>query len=149
MISNFAYAPTLYESLDQFGIRSAFETVVVSAEVGCCKPHRAIFDHAFEQMGIRPAEALFIGDQLYVDLDLSEHNLPPGTRLQVGSAIIAVTEPPHLGCSKFAERFGPNARRFVNSPIGRELRLRGVNARIIVPGTVRVGDTIQKVSSKS
>jgi MOSC domain-containing protein YiiM len=89
------------------------------------------------------------GDQLYVDLDLSEHNLPPGTRLQVGSAIIAVTEPPHLGCSKFAERFGPNARRFVNSPIGRELRLRGVNARIIVPGTVRVGDTIQKVSSKS
>lgn len=89
------------------------------------------------------------GDQLYVDLDLSEHNLPPGTHLQLGSAIIAVTKPPHLGCNKFAERFGPNARRFVNSPIGRELRLRGVNARIIVPGIVRVGDTIQKVSSKS
>jgi HAD superfamily hydrolase (TIGR01509 family) len=68
MISNFAYAPTLYESLDQFGIRSAFETVVVSAEVGWCKPHRAIFDHAFEKMGIRPSEALFIGDQLYVDV---------------------------------------------------------------------------------
>ena len=68
MISNFAYAPTLYESLDQFGIRSAFETVVVSAEVGWCKPHRAIFDHAFEKMGIRPQEALFIGDQLYVDV---------------------------------------------------------------------------------
>jgi len=68
MISNFAYAPTLYESLDQFGIRSAFETVVVSAEVGWCKPHRAIFDHAFQEMGIRPAEALFIGDQLYVDV---------------------------------------------------------------------------------
>jgi MOSC domain-containing protein YiiM len=86
------------------------------------------------------------GDQLYIDLDLSERNLPPGTRLQIGSAIIAVTEPPHLGCNKFAERFGPNARRFVNSPIGRELRLRGLNARIIVSGTVRVGDTIRKVS---
>ena len=68
MISNFAYAPALYESLDYFGIRSAFETVVVSAEVGWCKPHRIIFDQTFQQMGIRPAEALFIGDQLYVDV---------------------------------------------------------------------------------
>jgi putative hydrolase of the HAD superfamily len=68
MISNFAYAPTLYESLDDFGIRAAFETIVVSAEVGWCKPHRIIFDHAFEKLGIAPAEALFIGDQLYVDV---------------------------------------------------------------------------------
>jgi FMN phosphatase YigB (HAD superfamily) len=68
MISNFAYAPTLYESLDRFGIRSAFETIVVSAEVGWCKPHRAIFAHAFEKMGIDPNEALFLGDQLYVDV---------------------------------------------------------------------------------
>src|SRR5262252_8140197 len=68
MISNFAYAPALYESLDHFGIRSAFETIVVSAEVGWCKPHRMIFDHALERMGIRPAEALFFGDQLYVDV---------------------------------------------------------------------------------
>jgi HAD superfamily hydrolase (TIGR01509 family) len=68
MISNFAYAPTLYESLDQFGIRSAFETIVVSAEVGWCKPHRVIFDHTFKTMSIRPDEALFIGDQLYVDV---------------------------------------------------------------------------------
>jgi putative hydrolase of the HAD superfamily len=68
MISNFAYAPTLYEALDQFGIRSAFETIVVSAEVGWCKPHRMIFDHTFEKMRIQPSEALFIGDQLYVDV---------------------------------------------------------------------------------
>jgi putative hydrolase of the HAD superfamily len=68
MISNFAYAPTLHESLDRFGIRSAFETVVVSAEVGWIKPHRIIFDHTFEKMGIRPTEALFVGDQLYVDV---------------------------------------------------------------------------------
>ena len=68
MISNFAYAPALYESLDHFRIRSAFETVVVSAEVGWCKPHRVIFDHTFEKMRIQPNEALFIGDQLYVDV---------------------------------------------------------------------------------
>jgi len=86
------------------------------------------------------------GDQLYVDLDLSEKNIPSGTRLELGSAVIEVTSPPHLGCNKFAARFGPDARRFVNSPVGRQLRLRGVNARIIVSGTVCVGDTIQKVS---
>lgn len=68
MISNFAYAPTFHESLDRFGIRSAFETIVVSAEVGWCKPHRIIFDHTLDKMRIRPTEALFIGDQLYVDV---------------------------------------------------------------------------------
>ena len=68
MISNFAYAPALYDALDDFGIRSAFETVVVSAEVGWCKPHRRIFEQTFEQMGIRPSEALFVGDQIYLDV---------------------------------------------------------------------------------
>jgi MOSC domain-containing protein YiiM len=84
------------------------------------------------------------GDQLYVDLDLSEQNIPIGTRLHIGSAVIEATSPPHLGCSKFAERFGPEARRFVNSSVGRQLRLRGLNAKIVVSGTVRVGDTIWK-----
>jgi FMN phosphatase YigB (HAD superfamily) len=68
MISNFGYAPTLYATLDHFGIRSAFETVVVSVEVGWCKPHRIIFERTLEQMAIQPSEALFIGDQLYVDV---------------------------------------------------------------------------------
>lgn len=68
MISNFGYAPALYESLDRFSIRSAFDTVIVSAEVGWCKPHRRIFDHTFETMKIRPSEALFFGDQLYIDV---------------------------------------------------------------------------------
>jgi FMN phosphatase YigB (HAD superfamily) len=68
MISNFAYAPTFHESLDRFGLRSAFDTVVVSADVGWCKPHRNIFDHTFAAMGIHPSEALFVGDQLYVDV---------------------------------------------------------------------------------
>jgi putative hydrolase of the HAD superfamily len=68
MISNFGYAPALHQALDDFGIRQAFETVVVSVEVGWCKPHHEIFARAFEQLAIRPEEALFIGDQLYVDV---------------------------------------------------------------------------------
>ena len=84
------------------------------------------------------------GDQLYVDLDLSADNLPPGSRLAIGSALIEVTALPHTGCKKFAERFGPDATRFVNSSVGKELKLRGINAKIIQPGTVRVGDTVRK-----
>jgi hypothetical protein len=93
----------------------------------------------------QPDRRQLAGDQLYVDFDLSEQNISPGTRLEVGSAVIEATLPPHLGCNKFAERFGPDARRFVNSPIGRKLRLRGLNAKIISPGTVRVSDLIKKV----
>jgi len=84
------------------------------------------------------------GDQLYVDLDLSVENLPPGSLLAVGQAVLQVSEPPHLGCAKFVERFGADAMRFVNSRTGRQLRLRGLNARVVVPGTVRVGDLTVK-----
>jgi hypothetical protein len=85
------------------------------------------------------------GDQLYVDLDLSPANLPSGTRLAMGSAVIEVTDRPHLGCPKFAARFGADAWRFVNSRVGRELRLRGLNARVVVSGTVRAGDVVRKL----
>ena len=88
---------------------------------------------------------MLAGDQLYVDLDLSYDNLPPGTRLRVGSAVIEVTAQPHRGCGKFVARFGIDAQRFVNSPAGRELNLRGINARIITGGVVQTGDVIEKV----
>jgi hypothetical protein len=84
------------------------------------------------------------GDQLYVDFDLSVDNLPPGTRLQVGTAVIEVTAQPHTGCGKFSRRFGVDALKFVNSDAGRELNLRGINTRIVSGGTVRVGDSIHK-----
>ena len=85
------------------------------------------------------------GDQLYVDLDLSEANLPPGTRLALGSAVIEVTAQPHTGCAKFAARFGGDAHRFVNTKAHRHLRLRGLNAKVVEAGTVRRGDAIRKL----
>lgn len=85
------------------------------------------------------------GDQLYLDMDLSAENLPPGSHLAVGSAIIEVTAPPHLGCQKFVARFGVEAMKFVNSPVGRELRLRGIHARVVQPGEIRTGDLARKV----
>lgn len=85
------------------------------------------------------------GDQLFVDLNLSTENLPPGTRLTVGSAIIQITEVPHLGCAKFAARFGKHAAVFVNSRRGKSMNLRGVNARVVAGGTVRPGDTVSKL----
>ena len=96
-------------------------------------------------VAIDPDRRALAGDQLHVDLDLSEDNLPPGTRLALGSAVIEVTDQPHTGCAKFVERFGRDAMRFVNSEVGRQLRLRGLNAKVVVPGTVRPGDEIRKV----
>jgi hypothetical protein len=85
------------------------------------------------------------GDQLYVDLDLGLANLPAGTRLRVGEAVVEVTALPHTGCAKFVARFGSEAMDFVNSPDGRQLCLRGINARVISAGCIRVGDRVDKV----
>jgi hypothetical protein len=87
------------------------------------------------------------GDQLYVDFDLSHASLPAGSRLELGSAVVEISAKPHLGCDKFMSRFGKDALRFVNSAIGRELRLRGANAKVVVSGTVRVGDQVRKLPS--
>jgi hypothetical protein len=85
------------------------------------------------------------GDQLYIDMDLSAENLPAGTQLAIGSAVIEVTPPPHTGCKKFVSRFGLDAMKFVNSAVGRELHLRGINARVVQPGLIRVGQVAKKL----
>jgi hypothetical protein len=85
------------------------------------------------------------GDQLFVDLDLSEANLPAGSRLSIGAAVIEVTAEPHTGCGKFVERFGVDATQFVNSTDRRHLHLRGINAKVVQHGTIRVGDRLRKM----
>ena len=85
------------------------------------------------------------GDQLYVDMDLSDENLSAGTRLALGSAVVEVTDEPHTGCKKFAMRYGTDATKFVNSREGRRLHLRGINARVIQSGTIQVGDLVKKL----
>ena len=89
------------------------------------------------------------GDQLFCDLDLSRANLPPGTRLAIGGAVLEVTALPHTGCGKFVARFGVDAQKFVNSPVGRELNLRGINARVVKSGPIRVGDAVVKMPPRA
>jgi MOSC domain-containing protein YiiM len=86
------------------------------------------------------------GDNLLVDIGLDKASLPVGSRLAIGDEVIVqISEIPHTGCAKFSARFGSDALRFINSPEGRELRLRGVNAHVIVPGTVSTGDTVRRI----
>ena len=82
------------------------------------------------------------GDQLYVDFDLSAENVPPGTRLSIGAALIEVSAEPHTPCRKFRDRYGQDALRFVASPVGKELNLRGINAHVLTGGAVSVGDAV-------
>jgi MOSC domain-containing protein YiiM len=89
-----------------------------------------------------PSRWQLAGDQLYVDLDLSLQNLPPGSQLRVGAALVEVTAIPHRGCRKFVARFGRAAMEFVNSEVGRQLNLRGINAKVIDGGGIKVNDTV-------
>jgi MOSC domain-containing protein len=86
------------------------------------------------------------GDQLFIDMDLSAKNLPAGTQLSLGTAVIEVSPQPHTGCQKFVARFGLDAVKFVNSSLGKELHLRGINAKVVQPGVIRVGDVARKIA---
>ena len=85
------------------------------------------------------------GDQLYIDMDLSKENLPAGSRIAIGSVVIEGSPQPHTGCHKFVARFGADAMKFVNSTVGKQLCLRGINAKVIQGGTVKVGSTVRKI----
>lgn len=117
------------------------------------EPGSPQFDRQINVMNSRAIAAIaqnrerwpLAGDQLFVDFDLSVDNLPVGACLAIGGAILEVATPPHLGCRKFGWRYGGDAVKFVNSTVGKQLRLRGLNARVIQGGTVRVGDAVKKL----
>ncbi len=100
---------------------------------------------AADLVAVDPARRSLAGDQLFVDLDLGAANLPAGSRLRVGEALLEITAEPHRGCAKFADLFGMDAARFVNSEVGIELNLRGINARVVAAGTIRAGDEVRRV----
>jgi MOSC domain-containing protein YiiM len=113
--------------------------------------------HRFNQLTIASTRLLELiadserwplsGDNLLVDIGLDQESLPAGSRLAIGDTVVVeISEEPHTGCAKFSTRFGSDALKFINSPEGRELRLRGLNARVIVPGTISTGDAIRRVS---
>jgi MOSC domain-containing protein YiiM len=118
-------------------------------EDGSAEPGRQVTlmnARAAALVAVDPARRSLAGDQLYVDLDLSDANLPAGTRLQVGDAVLEVSPLPHTGCVKFSERFGPDARRWVMTGLGREVNARGINAQVVVGGTIRVGQAVSKLA---
>lgn len=135
------------------------EKVEVSAELGFHGDHWSTGEYREEpdiQIAIMSSRVLDLvsggrerwplaGDNIIVDLDLSKENLVPGQKLEAGSAILEITEIPHAGCNKFSQRFGADALRFVNLGQGKELRLRGVYARVVQPGTIAVGDHLNKL----
>jgi MOSC domain-containing protein YiiM len=136
-------------------VLSEAELDVMTGLVGDTWSRRGRSPHPEMQINIMNARAIALiaqsddrwplaGDQLYIDLDLTDENLPAGTRLALGSAVIEVTAEPHTGCGKFAERFGVDATKFVNSKEGRRLHLRGINAKVVQSGTIRVGDVASK-----
>ena len=98
------------------------------------------------QVAVEEEAVCLAGDNLIVDLDLSEENLPTGSRVGIGNAVLELTDVPHTGCAKFARRYGDEAREFVNSPRGKKLHLRGRYARVTSSGTITVGDAIRKLS---
>ncbi|MEZ6110760.1 MAG: hypothetical protein R3C99_07080 [Pirellulaceae bacterium] len=114
------------------------------------RPHP---DVQIAMMNVRVIEAVagpeerwpLAGDNLFVDLDLGSENLAPGQRLEIGSAVIEITDEPHLGCRKFQNRFGVDALRFVNSPLGKQLHLRGIYAKVVTEGMIRAGDVVKKI----
>jgi len=99
---------------------------------------------AIALIAVEPERRKWAGDQLYLDFDLSEDNLPPGTQLEIGSSILEITSEPHNGCKKFTQRFGLDAVKFVNSEQGKQLHLRGVNAKVVQSGTIQNGDIVKK-----
>jgi MOSC domain-containing protein YiiM len=143
-------------SVNERQVLQAGELDLADGLVGDSWKVRGKSPHPDKQLNIMNARVLTLvaqdearwplaGDQLIIDIDLSAHNLPVATRLSIGSAVIEVTAPPHTGCKKFVERYGLDAMKFVNAPEWSDLHLRGINAKVVQSGSIRVGDVVKKL----
>jgi hypothetical protein len=128
---------------DNWATRGSRHTEDGSAESG--RQVTLMNARAAALVAVDPSRRALAGDQLYVDLDLSDENLPAGTRLQVGTAVLEVSPLPHTGCAKFVERFGADAQRWVVVGNGRQVNARGINAIVVTGGTVRPDDVVSRI----
>ena len=110
----------------------------------CIMPARAIELIAGERANWAPA-----GDNLFIDMDLTPDNLPPGSRIGLGAAELEITAVPHNGCDSFIARYGRDACVFVNTGEGKRNRLRGIYARVVRDGVVSAGDSVRKLGGSS
>lgn len=81
------------------------------------------------------------GDPIVADLDMTEANLPVGTLIGVGSAVLRVSDVPNLGCVKWKVRYGSDALAWVAADPA--LRLRGVLCSVEQDGEVTLNDRLQ------
>jgi hypothetical protein len=139
--------PETAELTIEDGLVGDWWTAQVDAE-GRVDRHNALTIASTRLLGLiaEPERWPLAGDNLVVDMGLDQKRLPPGSRLTIGDTVVVeISEEPHTGCAKFSARFGSDALKFINSPEGRELRLRGVNAHVIVPGTISTGDAVRRL----
>ena len=122
------------------GLRNDDGTGLVDAQI-CMMMSRVIEAIASSQENWPPA-----GDNLFLDMDLTPSNMPPGTRFSIGTAEFVVTPQPHNGCQKFIDRYGRDACLFVNTGEGRNLRLRGIYSRVTRDGEISPGDRLRKIN---
>ncbi|MFT5632095.1 MAG: hypothetical protein ACI9HB_003282 [Gammaproteobacteria bacterium] len=85
------------------------------------------------------------GDTMIVDMDLGVENLPNGTRLGIGSAVVEVSDKFNTACIKWQGRYGAESLRWLNLRKNRDYRLRGILCRIVQDGVVRLGDELARV----
>lgn len=150
---------------EDHGLRAMVDTADMSLargmhgdhwERGCWRSTEDGRPHPDVQVCMMPARAIAViagdmpnwaaaGDNLFIDMDLSPGNCPPGTRLAMGTAEVVITDQPHNGCQSFIDSYGRDACVFVNTGAGKELRLRGIYGRVIRDGRVSVGDIVRKI----
>ncbi|MCV6597893.1 MAG: hypothetical protein OIF40_12535, partial [Mangrovicoccus sp.] len=89
------------------------------------------------------------GDTIIADLDMSEANLPSGSLLQAGSAVLRVSDVFNDACVKWRARYGDASYRWINRADHCPLRLRGLLCSIERPGQIQRSDFLSPLDTTS